>query len=76
MAEQKELTMEERFAKLDEILEKLESKDATLEESFSLYQEGIEQVKGCNALMDTVEKKILQLNEDGSLEEFDTVDVE
>ena len=37
---------------------------------FSGYQEGMELLKICNQRIDTVEKKILALNEDGETYEF------
>ena len=62
---EKERTLEEAFLRLDEIIQKLEKKDTTLEDSFLGYQEGIELIKFCNQQIDTVEKKILVLNEEG-----------
>ena len=58
------------FLRLDEIIQKLEKKDTTLEDSFLGYQEGIELIKFCNQQIDTVEKKILVLNEEGEADEF------
>ena len=66
---EKERTLEEAFLRLDEIIQKLEKKD-TLEDSFLGYQEGIELIKFCNQQIDTVEKKILVLNEEGEADEF------
>ena len=62
---EKERTLEEAFLRLDEIIQKLEKKD-----SFLGYQEGIELIKFCNQQIDTVEKKILVLNEEGEADEF------
>ena len=42
----------------------------SLEDSFRLYKQGMELLKYCNDKLDTVEKKMLQMNEDGSLGEF------
>ena len=67
---EKERTLEEAFLRLDEIIQKLEKKDTTLEDSFLGYQEGIELIKFCNQQIDTVEKKILVLNEEGEADEF------
>ena len=67
---EKERTLEEAFLRLDEIIQKLEKKDTTLEYSFLGYQEGIELIKFCNQQIDTVEKKILVLNEEGEADEF------
>ena len=67
---EKERTLEEAFLRLDEIIQKLEKKDTTLEDSFLGYQEGIDLIKFCNQQIDTVEKKILVLNEEGEADEF------
>lgn len=64
------LSLEESFELLDELLEKLEDRDTTLEESFSLYQKGMNLLRLCNDKIDTVEKKILIMNEEGGLDEF------
>lgn len=70
MAKKEERTIEESFQALEEILGKLESSDISLEESFRIYKEGMELLKHCGDKIDTVEKKMLQMNEDGSLSEF------
>ena len=57
------------MAKQTESIEKKE-KERTLEEAFLGYQEGIELIKFCNQQIDTVEKKILVLNEEGEADEF------
>jgi exodeoxyribonuclease VII small subunit len=67
---QEELTLEESFSRLDEMLEKLENRELPLEESFRLYQQGMELLAHCNEKIDTVEKKILIMNGDGELDEF------
>ena len=41
-----------------------------LEDSFILYRQGMELLKLCSGKLDTVEKKMLQLNEDGTFSEF------
>ena len=61
---------EEVFQELDTIAEKLESGDTSLEDSFRLYKIGMELLKYCSDRLDTVEKKMLQMDEDGTLREF------
>ena len=65
MADEKkeEKTLEEAFSELDVLA-------GRLEDSFRLYKQGMELLKYCNDKLDTVEKKMLQMNEDGSLGEF------
>ncbi len=70
MSEENKMTLEERFACLEDILEKMEESGVTLDQSFELYKSGVEQVKACNAMLDQMEKAMLVLNADGELEEF------
>ncbi len=75
MAERKikkeqELTLEESFEELEELLTALESREITLEESFTAYQKGMELLKHCNEKIDQVEKKMQVLSEEGELHEF------
>ena len=65
-----EETLEEVFAQLDDLAEKLEDKGTSLEDSFNLYKQGMELLKFCSDKLDTVEKKMLQMNEDGTFSEF------
>lgn len=68
--ETRALTVEEAFQKLETLAEKLEDRDTSLEDSFLYYKQGMELLKYCSEKLDTVEKKILQLNEDGTCSEF------
>ena len=43
----------------------------TPQESFTLYKKGVELIKDCNESIDRVEKEVMKLNEDGSLEPLD-----
>ena len=58
-----EKSIEQTFAELEELLEKLESPDTTLEESFACYETGMKLVKACNDKIDKVEKQIQILSE-------------
>ncbi len=66
-----DLTYEQAYKKLEEILDKLESKGATLDESLSLYEEGISIYKYCNKLLDDAQLKISKFNSLGIEEELD-----
>ena len=70
MGEEKEISLEEAFTRLQETIENLEKDDVTLEQSFQEYQKGMLLVKKCNEIIDKVEKKVLVLNEDGGTDEF------
>lgn len=63
-------TIEEVFQELDNLAVKLEDSETSLEDSFRFYKEGIELLKYCSDKLDTVEKKMLQMDEDGTLREF------
>ena len=63
-------TIEEDFQELDNLAVKLEDSETSLEDSFRFYKEGMELLKYCSDKLDTVEKKMLQMDEDGTLREF------
>ena len=65
-----EKTLEEAFQELESLAEKLEDSSTSLEDSFRFYKKGMELLKLCNGKLDTVEKKMLQMDEDGALHEF------
>ena len=67
---QEEKPLEEMFTELDLLAGKLEDRETTLDDSFRLYRQGMELLKLCSEKLDTVEKKMLQLNEDGTFSEF------
>ena len=70
MSNEKQVSLEERFGHIEEIIEKMETGDITLDQSFELYKNGLEEIKAANAMLDDIEKAMLVMNEDGSLEEF------
>lgn len=65
-----QLSLEENFAKLEETITLLESEDISLEDAFKAYSEGMIVLKTCNDQIDRVEKQVLKLTQDGSLEEL------
>ena len=75
MAESKEagqaLSIEENFAKLEEVIRRLEDGETSLEEAFAAYSDGMRLVKACNDQIDRVEKQVLELSEEGTLEPLD-----
>ena len=68
--EERELTLEEAFEKLEETIEKLQAEDITLEDSFKEYKQGMEILKYCSDKIDRVEKKVLKIEGNGELNEF------
>jgi exodeoxyribonuclease VII small subunit len=55
---------EERLARLEQIVTKLESGDVGLDESLKLYAEGAGLIKDCRKTLAEAEKKIAKLSED------------
>ena len=65
-----EQSLETVFEQLDEIVEQLEAEDVSLEESFGLYHKGMDLLRVCNDKSDTIEKKMMMLDETGEAHEF------
>lgn len=65
-----EVPLEELFENLEGVLHRLEDGNVNLEESFRLYKEGMTLLEKCNTVIDTVEKKVLVLDENGEAHEF------
>ena len=62
---EQELSLEEGFAQLNEILAELDGGGQSLEEAFASYAKGMEMVRLCNAKIDKVEKQCLVIREGG-----------
>lgn len=72
MAEKtKETTLEEDFARMEELLAEMEREDIGIEDAFAKYEEGIKLVKSCNDKIDKVEKKVKTLSDDLKTEDFE-----
>ena len=67
---EQELSVEEAFLELDQILKEMEHEDATLDQSFANYERGMRLIRLCNEKIDLVEKKVQMMNTDGSLSEM------
>ncbi len=70
MSEEKQLSLEEAFEKLETVIETLEQPTTSLEESFDAYKEGVALVNLCNGMIDRVEKEVRVLTEGGMSDEF------
>jgi exodeoxyribonuclease VII small subunit len=57
----KELSVEDKLARLDAIVEQLEQEDTTLTEAMRVYTEGIGLVKDCEQMLEQVEQKMTVL---------------
>ena len=64
------MTLEETFAGLEDVIQKMERGEISLEESFQLYHKGMDMLKSCNDKIDKIEKQMLILDEEGAVYEF------
>ena len=64
-------TIEQRFASLEKILERLERPDVSLDESLELYKSGMEELQAANATIDQTRKAVLEITQSGSLAPFE-----
>ena len=64
MTDDKEMTIEEAFGALEDILNDLDSDQNGLEETFAKYQKGIEYVKLLKSRIDGIEKKLAILEKE------------
>lgn len=63
-AKKEEMTIEEGFEKLSEILGKMDEEGVSLENSFKLYNDGLAIVKELNGKLEETEQKINIINEE------------
>ena len=63
IADNPEITMEAAFARLNEVLDKIENGGYSLEEVFGLYQEGLKLIRICEGKIDRIDKQLKVLNE-------------
>lgn len=64
-------TLEELFAGLEEVVSAMEQQEVSLEDSFQLYHRGMDMLKACSERLDKIEKKMLVLDEEGKVHEFE-----
>ncbi len=67
----KELTIEEKFSRLEELVSKLENEKMTLKESLALYQEAMNLSKELNVELNEASKQVLIVQENNKLENFE-----
>ena len=64
-----EMSVEEIFARLEEIAEKLQDSSSSLETAFKEYQEGMRLIRECGEKIDLIEKKVQILGGEETLSE-------
>lgn len=57
-----ELSLEDAFDKIDELMNEMSDSDIPLEKSFELYKQGMELLKHCNEKIEKVEKQVIELS--------------
>ena len=71
MGDNKENTIEESFAILEDIIGQMEEGDVSLDQSFALYKAGMEELQNAHAKIDQTKKAVMALNKEGQLEIFE-----
>ena len=66
-----ELSIEDAFGRIRELLGEMEQEDVPLEKTFENYEKGIGLLRYCSEKIDLVEKKVQKLNADGTTESFE-----
>lgn len=56
-----ELTFEQAFGQLEEVVRQLESGELSLEQSLALFEKGVRLAKLCEGKLDQAEQKVSQL---------------
>ena len=62
-----QLTFEQAYAQLEEIVTQLETGDLPLADSVALYERGQQLARLCGAMLDTAELRVQQLADDGTV---------
>ena len=65
-----ELSFEQAYDQLEDVIAQLESGELSLEDSVTLYEKGRHLSQRCQNLLDNAELRIKKLAEDGSLSEM------
>jgi exodeoxyribonuclease VII small subunit len=61
MSETENLSFEEAFSELEEVVQQLEAGDLTLDQSMALFERGMTLATRCNAQLDAAELRVQQL---------------
>lgn len=64
--EKEQKTLQEVFAELDELVEKMSSEES-LEKTFDMYQKGVMLLRSANDSIDRIEKQVKVLDDEGFL---------
>ena len=61
MSEVEDLSFEQAFAELEEVIQQLEEGDLTLDEAMALFERGVALASQCNTQLDAAELRVQQL---------------
>lgn len=70
----KNLTYEEAYSKLEEIIEELSDDDIKLDQSLKLFKEGNELFNHCNKILEEAENTIVKLVKENDSEDMVEID--
>lgn len=57
--------IEDAYKELDELIAHLEAEDTSLSEAFTDYKKGMKLLEKCQSTLDTIEKEVILLRENG-----------
>lgn len=63
-----EVSLEESFKELEEVIKKMEDNEVSLDESFKLFKRGTSLVQDCKNKIDLIEKEVKIINDTGEIE--------
>lgn len=66
----KDMTIEQKFELLEQLVSKLENEKLSLEESIKVYEEAMKLSKELSLELNEVTKKVMLIQEEGNIEEF------
>lgn len=61
-----EMSLEEAFAALEQVVKQMEDPKVSLEDSFALYKQGMDMAALCSSKIETVEKQLIILDEEAA----------
>ena len=59
--------IEDAYKELDELIAHLEAEETSLSEAFQDYKKGMRLLEKCQSTLDTIEKEVILLKEEGGI---------
>ncbi len=69
-SDKKDLSLEDTFQEIEDVIKKMEDKELSLDASFKLFKNGTDLIRKCNDKIDKVEKEVQIIKESGELSDF------